>query len=1019
MARLPPAQDLVSRTLPEPIQPYQEGGRGGAVLSGIGDRINQLVTSIERETTRRAEAAAIDAGTAAGEANPGSQMEGGGANYQAAFNRAAAESSRRRLEISARSEFDRLAREHDANPAAFTAAVAQYREEVLGSLPETMRPRVAPGLDAMARPYLHGITKHQDRAVADERVATFQRVYDDRLGAIERSGLRGDDPAARADAAREMASIERDLIALGPRHAFTYMGREYPADPTRAGALTLTQISERVNQARDTELMGVARGQFQRGPRTEEWVAQFERRGEAGELPGIRPEMARTMASRFRSEIARDRSALNESQRQARVELTPIIERNRVAILETGAPVEVIDNSRLVAAGIDPARHRAAETAQMEGWQARSDLNTMTNPAAAQEVADRFMPGGALFNADPQNARQVLELARSRGAQIRASALEFSAADRVAQTTAGIARATRVASSVPADWVPHIQRAAQDNGLPEFLLRAQIGQESGGRAGAVSRAGASGPAQIMPGTAANPGFGLPPLPADAINDPARAIPWAARLLGRLREHYNGNLEHALAAYNWGPGNVDRWVREGARPEALPAETRQYLAVLMPAAGIAGVSGPGGDPTAPPGSPARMPGVITPEEARAAGHTPEWLAQANARAEEQIRTASLRAQVLVATPADRPGIEAQLAQIGERAAENARLSQVYAETLQERQRAIREDPAGFVASISPTLQNLQQRVGQGEMEALPQLMEGLRFEQERQGIPPADRTALPRPIAEGIAASIAMAPDAQTALQRLAAVRQAVGEGRLPDALAGLRLDGAIPAERRQAVLAAASISRDSPQTAEQIMRGVYALRDNPVAALTPARMQPVADTVLGNAFQDMPQARDMAVAAARAVYAAEALAEGRMGQPFDASRFRSALERVMPMTSYNGHPTPLPPRMQPAAFSRLMDSLPAEALEGARASDGRPFTPAMAAQGGTRLVPIGPGQYRLNYGAFQVLDPQGRVFVLNLNDRAPVVPVRPNAGQRGGAAARARAAAGATGYDPAAMAEDP
>jgi soluble lytic murein transglycosylase-like protein len=43
-----------------------------------------------------------------------------------------------------------------------------------------------------------------------------------------------------------------------------------------------------------------------------------------------------------------------------------------------------------------------------------------------------------------------------------------------------------------------------------------------------------------------------------------------RFLKGLLERYNGDLDAALAAYNWGPGNVDR------RPDRLPRETRDYL-----------------------------------------------------------------------------------------------------------------------------------------------------------------------------------------------------------------------------------------------------------------------------------------------------------------------------------------------------------------------------------------------------------------------------------------------------------
>lgn len=1020
-ARLPPAPDFISRALPESVQAPQGGMMGAQVMNGIGDRVMALAQDYDRQANRQTEMAALDAGMAAGEASPGVQMQGGGAVYQSAFNRGAVEAARNRIEIDARQEYDRLARQHSADPAAFSAAATAYRDRIVADLPVNVRSRVVPGLDSIARPYLNGIVTQQDRAVADERLATLEALLPQRNAEIERLALRGNDPEAVARIAEVQAQTQRDLIAQGPRHAFTFNGVQYPPDPSRGGALTLTQIQEGINRARDTELLGLARGEWQRSPRSEAWINEFEQRGLAGEIPGLRPDQVRQLAGTFRRERAHEREVLNEGQRQARRDLQPLLDANQAAYRETGAPVEVIDDARLQAAGLDVGRYRAQERAWQQGWQARQDLAGMTDPAGAQIIADRFAPGTPLFMADPQLALQLRELARERGARINAANLDQVVADRMAQHRAGIAAANRAIAAVPADWLPHIEAGARQHGLPLFMVRALIGTESGGRADAVSPRGAIGPAQVMPATAASPGLGMQPLPPDAMRDPARAIPWGIEYLARLRDHFGGNLQHALMAYNWGIGRVQDWIRGGSPAGQVPRETQIYVQTMMAAASMDGVMGPGGDPAARGGAGSRttMTPLITPEEARAAGQTPEWLDRANRTAEEHTRTAALRWQVMNAPAAERAAIEAELVVRGERAAEDERLAQVHAEALQERRRAIHEDPAAFVASISPTIRELQARVTQGDLSALPQLMETSLAEQRRQqDVPAAAQRALAKPVADSIASSIAMAPDAQTAIQRLAALRQAVGDARLPDALVSLRLEGAIPADRRQATLMAASISASSPQVAEQIMRGVYALRDNPMPGLTAERMAPQVDAVLGTAFQDLPAARDGVVAAARALYAAEALAEGRMGQPFDASRFRSALERVAPTTSYNGHRVLLPDGMQPQQFERLMEGLPQAALDGARAADGRPFTPAMATHGATQLIAIGPGRYRINYGAFQVLGPDNRVFVLDLTNREPVAPVRGNnAAQRGGTVQRARAAAAATGYDPAT--EDP
>jgi len=53
-------------------------------------------------------------------------------------------------------------------------------------------------------------------------------------------------------------------------------------------------------------------------------------------------------------------------------------------------------------------------------------------------------------------------------------------------------------------------------------------------------------------------------------DPEQNVMAGTRFLKDMLHRYNGNVDAALAAYNWGPGNVDK------RPEHLPRETRDYL-----------------------------------------------------------------------------------------------------------------------------------------------------------------------------------------------------------------------------------------------------------------------------------------------------------------------------------------------------------------------------------------------------------------------------------------------------------
>ena len=105
--------------------------------------------------------------------------------------------------------------------------------------------------------------------------------------------------------------------------------------------------------------------------------------------------------------------------------------------------------------------------------------------------------------------------------------------------------------------------AARKYGLPSGLVRSVMKAESAFRPDALSPKGAIGLMQLMPATAQT--LGVNP------NDPAQNVDAGTRYLRQLLEKYHGGLWHALAAYNAGPGAVDRF---GGVPPF--AETREYV-----------------------------------------------------------------------------------------------------------------------------------------------------------------------------------------------------------------------------------------------------------------------------------------------------------------------------------------------------------------------------------------------------------------------------------------------------------
>lgn len=120
---------------------------------------------------------------------------------------------------------------------------------------------------------------------------------------------------------------------------------------------------------------------------------------------------------------------------------------------------------------------------------------------------------------------------------------------------------------VPATPFGHeIFVAAERHDLNPDLVAAVIRAESGFDARAVSLKGAQGLMQLMPATASR--FGLT---GDEVFDPVRNLDAGSRYLSWLVERFDGQITHALAAYNAGEGTVDRY--GGVPPYG---ETRRYL-----------------------------------------------------------------------------------------------------------------------------------------------------------------------------------------------------------------------------------------------------------------------------------------------------------------------------------------------------------------------------------------------------------------------------------------------------------
>jgi soluble lytic murein transglycosylase-like protein len=113
-----------------------------------------------------------------------------------------------------------------------------------------------------------------------------------------------------------------------------------------------------------------------------------------------------------------------------------------------------------------------------------------------------------------------------------------------------------------------LAHAGEAHNIDEDLLASVVRAESGGQIHAVSRTGARGLMQLMPATATAMGV-------DDSFKPEQNIAGGTAYLDALLTRYNDNVALALAAYNAGPGAVDKY--HGVPPYR---ETREYVARVI-------------------------------------------------------------------------------------------------------------------------------------------------------------------------------------------------------------------------------------------------------------------------------------------------------------------------------------------------------------------------------------------------------------------------------------------------------
>jgi soluble lytic murein transglycosylase-like protein len=239
------------------------------------------------------------------------------------------------------------------------------------------------------------------------------------------------------------------------------------------------------------------------------------------------------------------------ARREGQVITTPRGEDMGIAVQTNGKriePIWLMDGEFIISApaveGFGLRAGAAPEDAHAAGIKALNKLHAEhRNFSLNQTVPEAKQPGA------PQTGEEPIRAIR----QEKGAAPEISPADLIAEAQVIDERRERAAvTDGTGRW-----RASDE------LINAVIAAESGGDPNAVSEAGAIGLMQILPSTAADPGYGVSALSGSKqeiigqLLDPETNKRLGTSYLNAMLNRYGGNTELALAAYNAGPGKADK------------------------------------------------------------------------------------------------------------------------------------------------------------------------------------------------------------------------------------------------------------------------------------------------------------------------------------------------------------------------------------------------------------------------------------------------------------------------------
>jgi len=502
----------MARQLNRPVPELQIGNRAiGPVRVQFADsgNIGDLATRIGRMLGRDQE---IEAQRVSEEARAKGLNDGlsgdmpdrskfGTSIADQAYLRGAEEGALNRLQLSVRQKLDEFSLQYGADVAGFKDAADAYRNGLAKDIPESLRPQFNYAFDHLQVPLLNQATRLAHKQIADERIATFDTAQPARMSAIQRNARVAEiDPAAAAALNFELDGYIQDLAQLGPREAFEWRGRKYEADPGRAAALSLVQLEKRAADADREATENMVMGAWSRGPRTREWIDEFEKRQlDRKNGGGLTEEQVQGLAQRMRGEWAHDEALRRDKVEAARVGLSEDMKDELAHVRTTGKPLNLVDGARIAAAKGDAAGWQRQVEMALKGYEYEQRLALASPDEVAAMRRDLAPKAGAGYARQLDNAqefdRAILARTKALTDDPAAYVLRFSPAlQALAQKAEQDPQAARQALRLSLDAQARL-------GVPEYARRALTGAQADAMVQTIQSSAPEAMANAMQGLA--------------------------------------------------------------------------------------------------------------------------------------------------------------------------------------------------------------------------------------------------------------------------------------------------------------------------------------------------------------------------------------------------------------------------------------------------------------------------------------------------------------------------------------